>query len=661
MQRSPIACRRAAQTISPPTHYIWVTDELLSHTIRHFFRHQCGHQTRHGSHVPGPLEARRRSMKRRMTIQSSIPQGDPIFSLFNIGSLFAAPRPNPHTDWRYEPPTLQPQELSKNVQPPLAPALPPFLHDSAIPLATRLAPHPDPSDAAEKIHLQISATLAKDTSNSELGSREEFQTETAHPSSQTLLPEEVSASHLPALEIEGTVQQSTASAREARLRQIRTLIRSDSIADKRRNRDRLAELDRLTQFQASEADEAVKFTLEVLGELVKAKWSPESIIWWLARPSVPLPSLRSPKGRQLLRKLESLVNSSLRHSTNVGNVCAKFANSLDKNEHRHTVNPDSLKSLYRLLWGFMGTTSAPDVRLMHSIADQIGNSQLRDALCLILEDREPAPSDITRFLQSHRASQSSMALVIQVFNCLPRHVLHDWVLTQPEDAFDSPPKARGFSEASCHTFDGWMRLLHSFDNHATVSSDTELLTSLVEDSTAIYNIDREVVSTILYALKARRQFNHILARAKEARVLPLAVDDERFESLITARNSLIHQIAYQYSLETTRSRRQNWRSIHYLYEYLKANDLPMGPLFSRAAVKICVIQPLLDNMWVSSHRFAWVRNILAEVEGEAVARRTEDIFWSWRESLIKQSQQRLVENGGSGRAHVSTMKKLNLI
>ena len=106
MRRTPIACRRAVQTPSPfPAQYVWVPEELLDLTISRFFRTFNPHQKRHGSHVPGPLEARRRAAKRRMTISANFyPQAN-FLPPFSLGALFGFGKNSPPS-WRYEPPTL---------------------------------------------------------------------------------------------------------------------------------------------------------------------------------------------------------------------------------------------------------------------------------------------------------------------------------------------------------------------------------------------------------------------------------------------------------------------------------------------------------------------------------------------------------------------------
>jgi hypothetical protein len=113
MRRPPIVCCRAVQSLQATTpQHIWISDELLSRTLHSFFRNSSPHQKRHGSHVPGPLEARRRAAKRRMTVSANFYPRDSFPSSFNLGALFGF-RSSPQPSWRYEPPSLQtePEQL----------------------------------------------------------------------------------------------------------------------------------------------------------------------------------------------------------------------------------------------------------------------------------------------------------------------------------------------------------------------------------------------------------------------------------------------------------------------------------------------------------------------------------------------------------------------
>lgn len=105
LMRPPIACRGAAQTLqSSPSQHIWISDQFLSSTLHRFLRTTCPHQKRHGSHVPGPLEARRRAAKRRMTASANFYPQESFPSSFDLSALFGF-RSKTQPSWRYEPPT----------------------------------------------------------------------------------------------------------------------------------------------------------------------------------------------------------------------------------------------------------------------------------------------------------------------------------------------------------------------------------------------------------------------------------------------------------------------------------------------------------------------------------------------------------------------------
>ncbi|KAL4869064.1 hypothetical protein BDV12DRAFT_185457 [Aspergillus spectabilis] len=59
---------------TPLTEYLWVSEDLVASTLRRF----VNNQRRHGSRVPGPLEARRRLDKRRNTAMASVIGAGPM-------------------------------------------------------------------------------------------------------------------------------------------------------------------------------------------------------------------------------------------------------------------------------------------------------------------------------------------------------------------------------------------------------------------------------------------------------------------------------------------------------------------------------------------------------------------------------------------------------
>jgi hypothetical protein len=175
------------------------------------------------------------------------------------------------------------------------------------------------------------------------------------------------------------------------------------------------------------------------------------------------------------------------------------------------------------------------------------------------------------------------------------------------------------------------------------------------------NVTEHGLDKLLVSWQSRRQFEHILNNARRARLLPLAYKNMEVDALMSIQVELIHQIAYQYSLARTRTSQQNGRSIYYLYKYLHNNQLPVGPLFTQAVMRVCIVQPLLEKRFVSARRLTWVCQMMAPVEGVDVAKKIEHIFNAWRGDLIQHAKRTLYASGGTGKAHVNTMRKLGLL
>ncbi|KAF1956707.1 hypothetical protein CC80DRAFT_472357 [Byssothecium circinans] len=234
-------------------------------------------------------------------------------------------------------------------------------------------------------------------------------------------------------------------------------------------------------------------------------------------------------------------------------------------------------------------------------------------------------------------------------------------------------------------------LLQQIAQSGTRLSDTKFLKSFVAKaarqakkmSTSLWNrIDREryasalkicqeleTVSVSLGApmkadlksLEARRQFDHILERASDAGIMPLPLRKPGRDMSVSERATVIHQLAHQYSLDRTRSHAQNWRSMHYMYRYLETHGQPIGRLFSQAMVRVCLIQPMAEQEFVSAKRLRFVCRLVTKAEGEEVARKIEQVFYVWRGDLILHARKTLLGIGEHRRAHVRTMKRQGLL
>lgn len=160
---------------------------------------------------------------------------------------------------------------------------------------------------------------------------------------------------------------------------------------------------------------------------------------------------------------------------------------------------------------------------------------------------------------------------------------------------------------------------------------------------------------------SRRFFNHILARANNAHIVPLAYRKLTPDIPKEVQGDLIHQFAHQYAMDRTRSCQQNWRALHYLYLYLRNHQLPIQPLFTRSIVSVGITRPLQESKFVAQKRAVWVCRLVAKAEGVEAARRVEQYFWAGRGNLILQAKRDLVELEEYDEVHVGTMGRLNLL
>ncbi|RMZ70229.1 glutamate-ammonia ligase [Pyrenophora seminiperda CCB06] len=165
------------------------------------------------------------------------------------------------------------------------------------------------------------------------------------------------------------------------------------------------------------------------------------------------------------------------------------------------------------------------------------------------------------------------------------------------------------------------------------------------------------------ALQAHREFTAVLDRAAENNALPQVYTTLTADVPSSQRTALIHQLAHHYSLMTTRSHRETWRSIYYLYVFLETQSLPIGPLFTKAVVRSSIIRPLIEHRFVSARRLIWVCNLVARVESERVAKQVENNFWLWRGNLITHAKDVHNEAGGDrkAKASISRLKGIGLL
>ncbi|KAK4990058.1 hypothetical protein LTR50_002834 [Elasticomyces elasticus] len=103
-------CRRvAAQLVPTNTTPLWITDDILTQAFHRFADVSNTVRKRHGSNVPGPLEALRRLTKRRLMALSNASAAPPP----DYGQLFGSSKPSDPT-WKWESPTKMPSPLARS-------------------------------------------------------------------------------------------------------------------------------------------------------------------------------------------------------------------------------------------------------------------------------------------------------------------------------------------------------------------------------------------------------------------------------------------------------------------------------------------------------------------------------------------------------------------
>jgi hypothetical protein len=218
------------------------------------------------------------------------------------------------------------------------------------------------------------------------------------------------------------------------------------------------------------------------------------------------------------------------------------------------------------------------------------------------------------------------------------------------------------SEISFRTqFDFNPQILYRFvlETMYTDSAHAYKLYNLVASLDKRYNPDFPV-NYILDGLRSLMEMSNMVLSARSRDHLPTPYRKVPLVHLYQIRVELIHQIAYQYALDDRLSLRSSRRAVYYLWKYLVKYKLPMGPLMTKAMVKVNITRPMLDRQWVATRRFLIIRKAVARVEGKETADNLHAVFWQWRGELIRDAKRRHLEAGGLGPARVSVVRKLGI-
>ncbi|EUC39359.1 hypothetical protein COCCADRAFT_80937 [Bipolaris zeicola 26-R-13] len=764
MRRPSAACRRAVQSLQLPTaHHVWISDDLLARALLPFFPSSCPHQRRHGSNVPGPLEARRRAAKRRMTVSAGFHPQYTFQSLFNLGALFAFRKESQPT-WRYEAPSLQhrtePLDLSSTPRPnPLAfpnsdepeyasarTSSGDFKQSSAHILArfdnfksqvisagdlsfaerNRLLANawksccPVHSDAwmYNTMVVEYVVELGWDPSNI-LSEHESFALPPMYTlQSQSFLDclEKSSArfSHaakvyhevsMRMVELAGSVTISTNTSQDTELLFIIRLALQGAFSTDNKIKSSVA------QALALVADKIQNIGIReaLLAILTGANSVQQSTITLLARVAadyklcVTLEMTLFCLPRKQLRWLVPSVTTSLAmdiaRETRLPNRAHEHRLSawltvlegLDRRSASRASSADFFDTAIAAVNKYVFRNSNPGRMrghvLLHALTFQLTQQTLyafyrERTLQLIYAPIHTSqePLEFETFLGLVFARMQKEGLP-----CTPLVDLTVYTFTRHAELMSvycilSTLKQRGLMLENASSIQSRFikraaslpRKTESMNEQArqhyafalrTCQGITNLLVKLVSSSSTSTASALAHTKKHLLHLQARREFTAILDRASANNALPQMYATTTSDIPTSDRTILIHQLAHFYSLSTTRSHRETWRSIYYMYNYLQTYSLPIGPLFTKAVVRAAIIRPMMEHRFISARRLIWVCHLVARVEGENVARQIESSYWRWRGELIRHAKRAHDDAGGDrkAKAMVGKMKGLGLI
>lgn len=119
----------------------------------------------------------------------------------------------------------------------------------------------------------------------------------------------------------------------------------------------------------------------------------------------------------------------------------------------------------------------------------------------------------------------------------------------------------------------------------------------------------------------------------ERRHQRLAIKDEHID--------LVHKCAYAFATSEHLRPRTAFRRVWECYRFLRLRQAPIKPLLSRAMVKAGISRPLKESERLSQTQVKYVINVVNKVEGPNVAKELDRLTWEfWGRTLNRQWKQR---------------------
>ncbi|KAF2259949.1 hypothetical protein CC78DRAFT_571500 [Lojkania enalia] len=447
MQRPPVACRRAVNQLDPSLpQYIWISDDLLSRVFRHFVHNRCIHQRRHGSHVPGPLEARRRGLKRRMTAVASPNTGAPIPPLFNFGALFRYPS-SPEPSFKYQPPSLH------NRQDALGPFPLDEVKDAACSSLSQSDLYPEPPqppptpniDSQTPLHQEPEPDLphARHIIADAEPSSPMLKSKTLHEGSHTNSLNNDTQIHEENNLQSGRLENSPKSEEfTICLKHFTSILHSVKAKDKKGGVYPTSSLFADLRHCYPNGSGAGDFSFSAVDSLTRFRWASEDIIMFLSSPDVPLPKLDSQRSIKFVKQL-------LKMSSTLDIVREDLIPILRKVFQKLAVNANSesstnkplgdaaLGAVYRAIWERQLNEKYPtrldlidaDRNSLHLFGKLFDDPFLGSNLRRLHNDQKSAVKLITDLMTIKTISrQERISHLSLLLNCIPRRLLNPWIV-----------------------------------------------------------------------------------------------------------------------------------------------------------------------------------------------------------------------------------------
>ncbi|KAF2500381.1 hypothetical protein BU16DRAFT_556850 [Lophium mytilinum] len=757
MSPPAIACRRAVHRIRPPpVDNVWISDELLADAYHRFIHASFSSQRRHGSNVPGPLEARKRASKRRMGLVATgggavAPNPAMLFGPVSTGA----------SSWKYQPPSKSPGLKAGNSE---LPVLSQWLLDLSTPAPLRLQ---QPDTFAQ---LESEPILVEQSFDDRLLSFKSLVTSrTDHKVIRNLFLEycpsggeskkfsQLAFKHL--VDIECPFEQillllpdpcinAAGSGNVERLLRLLNatpvqLTNTSITGLKRRYQDFFSTICTLnapgsqrnmTNKEVLTAVHTLKSANPtILGDIERARlykdlWqscftrasivSPKSFDAELFQKitrtfqchygSVPLLWMKS-KQEPLVEDLVGLLRWNLKKANRKrNNVLCAF----------HTIPGALLSSLFKAVTTSVARQPEPHQRASEldswlHLVDAFSKSHLpedegRKIIEMVYQElaaQKVGPVNVLSHVAKFNLKRTIHSLIAgwapdvehraKLMECannfLNSRTTSDRkrlggalveLLVEMESLEEPTSAAADESlELVYRQPGGGAKAVVEFLAELAFRTRTQLnpqtlyrivLETMYTDSAHAYKLCEIVsglelrfdpnfpVHYILGGLRSMMDMSHIVLNARRRDHLPTPYRNQPLVDLYQIRVELIHQIAYQYSIDETRTLKSSGRAIYYLWKYLRVHNLPIGPLMTKALVNVFVTRPLLDRRWVSARRFTIVRDAVARIEGKETAAKLHETFWHWRGELIRDAKRRHLLAGGEARASVAVVRRLGL-